>query len=188
MEHPEKQISSERLYEGKILALRRDIVELENGNSAVREVVEHSGGVGILALDDESNVLMVRQFRYGIGRGSLEIPAGKREYDEDPATCGIRELEEETGYVADEFLPFGFIDPTPAYCSEVIYLYHAKGLHPTKQRLDPDEFLSIERIPFEEAVRLCLNGGITDAKTVVAVLKLYAMENASSLQGQPGQL
>lgn len=171
MINPEKPVSTERIYDGKILAVRRDLVELENGSQAVREVVEHSGGVGVLALDD-GKVLMVRQFRYGIGRESLEIPAGKRERGEDPAACGFRELEEETGYVAGDFRPFGFIDPTPAYCSEVIWLFLAKNLRPTKQQLDPDELLSIERIPFQEAVRLCLNGGITDAKTVAAVLKL----------------
>jgi ADP-ribose pyrophosphatase len=171
----EKPISTEMMYEGKILNVRRDMVELENGRIATREVIEHTGGVGILALDAEDRVLMVRQYRYGIGRESLEIPAGKRERGEDPRLCGIRELEEETGYIAGKFKAFGSVDPTPAYDSEVIHLFLAEDLQPTAQRLDPDEFLSVERIPFAEVVALCLNGGITDAKTLAAVMKLHAV-------------
>ncbi|MDL2234176.1 NUDIX hydrolase [Ruminococcaceae bacterium OttesenSCG-928-L11] len=181
MEHPsvivpEKAVSGRDIFRGKIINVREDTVELPNGASAIREVVEHSGGVGVLALDDADNVLMVRQFRYAIGRESLEIPAGKREKGEDPRVCGIRELEEETGYVASEFTDFGSLDPTPAYCTEVIHLFLAKGLTYRSQRLDEDEFLAVERVPLAEAVEMCRDGRITDAKTLVAILKYHSMQ------------
>lgn len=175
MSTEEQFIATQRIYDGKIINVRKDTVTLQNGATASREVVEHSGGVGVLAIDDQDNVLMVRQYRYAIGRDSLEIPAGKREYGEDPAECGIRELEEETGYAAREFLPFGSLDPTPAYVTEVIHLFLARDLVPTKQNLDPDEFLSVEPVPFDKALELCLSGEITDAKTLVAVLKYKAL-------------
>jgi len=167
----EKQVSSNTVYSGKIINVRNDTVELANGKLANREVVEHSGGVGVLAIDEHDNVLMVRQFRYGIGRESLEIPAGKLEPGEAPMVCGMRELEEETGYIAGSFEPFGSLDPTPAYVSEVIHLFLARDLKLSAQKLDEDEFLSVEEIPLTTAIELCLNGGITDAKTVIAVLK-----------------
>jgi ADP-ribose pyrophosphatase len=179
----EKPLSSERIYEGRVVNLRRDRVELADGSTATREVVEHSGGVAVLALDEADNVFMVRQFRYGIGRETLEIPAGKRERGEDPRLCGLRELEEETGHVAGRFKAFGSVDPTPAYDSEVIHLFLAEDLRPTAQRLDPGEFLSVERIPFAEVVALCLSGDITDAKTLAAVLKLYAMRQGTQVEG-----
>ena len=171
MIHQEICVETQRLYEGKVLNLRRDTVLLENGAQATREVVEHNGGVGVLAIDDQNRVLMVRQYRYGIGRISLEIPAGKREGTEDPALCGRRELEEETGYQAKDFRPFGSLDVSPAYDSEVIYLFLAKELTPAKQNLDEDEFLTVERIPLEEALALCQDGTITDSKTLVALYK-----------------
>ena len=171
MIHQEICVETQRLYEGKVLNLRRDTVLLENGAQATREVVEHNGGVGVLAIDDQNRVLMVRQYRYGIGRISLEIPAGKREGNEDPALCGRRELEEETGYQAKDFRPFGSLDVSPAYDSEVIYLFLAKELTPAKQNLDEDEFLTVERVPLEEALALCQNGTITDSKTLVALYK-----------------
>ena len=167
----EKQISSKRIYEGKVVNLRCDTVELADGRTARREVVEHSGGVAVLALDENGCVLMVRQYRYGVGRESLEIPAGKREPGEDPALCGMRELEEETGYRAGSFEPFGSLDPTPAYDSEVIHLFLAKNLTPTAQKLDEGEVLTVEKIPLQKAAELCLNGTITDAKTQIAIYK-----------------
>jgi ADP-ribose pyrophosphatase len=167
----EKTLSVQRVYEGKIINLRRDTVELEGGGTAVREVVEHSGGVGVLALDEKDRVLMVRQFRYGVGRESLEIPAGKLNPGEDPEACGRRELEEETGYRPVSMTSMGFIDPSPAYVGEIIYIFLASGLEKTSQNLDEDERLEVERVPFDKAVAMCITGEITDAKTVAAVLK-----------------
>jgi ADP-ribose pyrophosphatase len=171
----EKLISSERIFDGRVIGVRRDVVELPDGTRTTRELIEHNGGVGVLAITDDGHILMVRQYRYGIGRESLEIPAGKLEKGESPRLCGIRELEEETGHIAGEFLDFGSMDPTPAYDSEVISLFLARKLTPTAQRLDPGELLSVERVPFDEALALCLNGGITDAKTQIAILKYKAV-------------
>jgi len=169
--HNEKTLSTEILYKGSILTLKHCTVELENGETANREVVEHSGGVAVLAVDEAENVLFVRQFRYPYGQELLELPAGKLEPGEDPAKCGLRELEEETGFAAEEYRPFGQIYPTPGYTTEVLHLFLARGLIRTHQHLDEDEFLTVEKIPFQTALELCLRGEIKDAKTVVPILK-----------------
>lgn len=172
MELFEKTLSKDYKYNGKIINMRVDEAELENGKTAIREVVEHSGGVCVAALDEDNCLLMVKQFRYPYGEVLLEIPAGKREKGEDPIECGKRELEEETGYTAEKFIDLGKLYPTPAYVDEVIYMYYAENLSQTHQHLDEDEFLSVERVPFDDAVKMVMNGEIRDAKTQVAILKL----------------
>ena len=167
----EKTLESEILFTGKVVTLRKDKVELQNGATAYREVVEHPGGVAVLALDEKQNVLFVRQFRYPMRKVLLELPAGKLEKGEDPARCGLRELEEETGYLAGDFRFLGQFYPTPGYVGEVLYLYLAGSLQATRQKLDKDEFLSVEKIPLEDALKKCLSGEIEDAKTLVALLK-----------------
>lgn len=174
LEHFEKKLGTQRIYEGRIINLRNDTVELENGNEASREVIEHSGGVGVLAVDDQENILLVRQFRYPTGQSLLEIPAGKRSPGEDPLACGIRELEEETGCVSNNVRPLGELYPTPAYCTEVIYLFLATGLTATAQHLDEDEFLTVERVPARQVLQWVLEGKIPDAKTQIAVLRYFA--------------
>jgi len=174
--HKEELTGSRTIYEGKIITLKACTVRLENGAEVLRELVEHPGGVGILALDEEENVLLVRQYRFGAGQVLLELPAGKLEPGEDPAQCGMRELEEETGCCAASFAPLGRIHPTPAYVSEVIYIFLARGLTHKRQSLDADEFLTVEKVPLRQAVQLCLDGGITDAKTVFALLKYSALQ------------
>lgn len=181
MSHSETKLTSEMIYEGKILNLRRDTVRLENGNTALREVIEHSGGVAVLALDDDGCIFMVRQFRYPTGGTLLELPAGKLEKGEDPATCGIRELEEECGCTASVFQPLATLIPTCAYDTEVIRVYYAAQLSVSQQHLDPDEFLTVEKIPFERAVEMVLSGEITDAKTQVGILKFKALRDAGRI-------
>ena len=167
----EKTLRREDKFEGKILNVHVDEVLLPNGKTATREVVDHVDGVAVLALDERNNVLTVTQYRYVFGRTLLEIPAGKLDPGEDPVTGALRELKEETGAVPDIFLPLGRIIPAPGCYGEVLHLFLVKGLHMEEQHLDPDEFLNVERIPFEEMVHRCLNGEIEDAKTVAAVLK-----------------
>ena len=172
MDLTEKTICREDKFQGRILSVHVDTVLLPNGNTSTREVVDHVDGVAVLPLDERNNVLTVTQYRYVFGRTLLEIPAGKLDPGEDPVTGALRELKEETGAVPDTFLPLGRIIPAPGCYGEVLHLFLAKGLHMEEQHLDPDEFLNVERIPFNEMVHRCLNGEIEDAKTVAAVLKV----------------
>lgn len=173
----EKTLSSEQKYDGKIVKLFVDRAELENGEVVTREMIKHPGGVCIVPLDENNNVLMVRQFRYPPHKVLLEIPAGKLEYGENHRECGLRELKEETGCTCDEFTYLGNLIPTPAYDNEVIHMYLARGLHGGEQDLDDDEFLDVEKIPLEKAVEMVMNNEIEDAKTQIALLKTNVLLN-----------
>ncbi len=175
MELTEKMLSRTEQYSGPLFSVHTDQVLLPNGHTTYREVVEHVDGVAVLPLDERNNVLTVTQYRYVFGKTLLEIPAGKLDPGEEPAVGALRELKEETGAVPDTFLPLGRIIPAPGCYSEVLHLFLARGLHMEEQCLDPDEFLNVERIPFDEMVHRCLTGEIEDAKTVAAVLKAKAL-------------
>lgn len=178
----EKQIKAEYLYKGKIINVRRDEIELPNGAPAFREVVEHPGGVCVAALTDNDEVLFVRQYRYPYSEVILEIPAGKRDSrDEDPLVCGKRELKEETGASAEKYIFLGELYPTPGYCGEVIYMYAATNLSFGDRAPDEDEFLEVEKIPLEKAVKMIMSGEIKDAKTQAAVLKLKLLKNKGEI-------
>jgi len=151
--------------------VRLDTVRLPNGEEAKREVVGHPGGVCILAIDEGERVLVVSQYRYPYKEVVREIPAGKLEYGEDPREAAIRELEEETGAIAGEFRYLGEIYPSPGYSDEIIRMYLARDLTFKEAHLDADEFLNLERVPFQELVEQVITGEIKDAKTVAAVLK-----------------
>ena len=166
MAHFEKRLSSETKFEGRVITVTLDRVELENGGTSTREVVRHHGGAGVAALNDEGELYLVRQYRYALDRELIEIPAGKRE------------LGEEAGLAAAEYRDLGYIIPTCGYCSEIIYLYAAKGLSPVGQHLDADEFLSVFTLPLDKAAEMVLSGEITDSKTVAAVLKVKALRDA----------
>ena len=170
-------LSREDKFHGRVVSVHVDQVMLPNGHQSFREVVEHNGGVAILALDDDNNVLTVTQYRYVFGREMLEIPAGKLEENEDPASAALRELREETGATPDEFLPLGTILPSPGCYGETLHLYLARGLHFGAAQPDEDELLRVERIPFDEMVRRVLTGKIMDGKTVAAVLKAKLLLN-----------
>ncbi len=167
----EKTLSSEQKFDGKIVKLFVDRIELEDGREATREVIKHPGGVCVLPLDENGDVLFVRQFRYPHQKVLLEIPAGKLEYGENHSECGLRELKEETGCTCDRYDYLGSLIPTPAYCGEVIHMYLARGLHYGEQKLDSGEFLDIIRIPLERAVEMVMNNEIGDSKTQIALLK-----------------
>ncbi|HBI84942.1 MAG TPA: ADP-ribose pyrophosphatase [Ruminococcus sp.] len=168
----EKKLGSEEIYHGRILHVTRDTVLLENGTEAIREVIHHPGGACVVALTDAGEVLMVRQFRYPHAAETLELPAGKLEYGEDPLTCATRELREEAGASAPKLEPLGYLYPTPAYDKEVIYMYLARNLTLSgTQDLDTDEFLDVVRVPLREAVEMVMRNELPDAKTQIALLK-----------------
>lgn len=178
MELTERRLSRKDIFAGRIVTVHVDTVALPNGESATREVVDHPGGVAVLPLDGENNVLAVTQYRYPFGRTTLEIPAGKLDHPgEDPYEAGLRELREETGAVPGIYKSLGRILPSPGCYGEILHLYLAQDLRMERQHLDEDEFLNVERIPFGEMVRRCLSGEIEDAKTVAAVLKAKILLN-----------
>lgn len=172
MNFEEKTLSTNEIYKGRIITLHVDEIELPDGSKASREVVEHSGGVCVAALTEENELFFVRQYRYPYKKVLLELPAGKLEKGEDPLEAGMRELEEECGVVAEKVISMGTVYPTVAYCSEIIYLFAAKGLSRTKQHLDEGEFLDVEKIKVEKAVEMVMSGEISDSKTVALVLKI----------------
>ena len=174
MAHTEKILHSTLLRHGRVFDYEEREVALEDGSTALRDVITHHGGVAVLALDEEDRLLMVRQYRSGAGRELLELPAGKLEAGEDPAACGIRELEEECGLITDCVTPLATLWPTPAYCSERITVYKAGKLSPGTVHLDEGEFVTPEWVPFEQAVEMVLSGEITDAKSQIGILK-YAV-------------
>ena len=168
----EIKTGSEEIFDGIILHVFKDTVELPNGNPATREVIRHVGAVGIVPLTDDGKVIVERQFRYPLNRVITEIPAGKLDsLTEDRLSAAKRELEEETGYTAAEWTDMGDYYPTPAYCDERITLYLARGLSLGQRHLDEDEFLNFEAVPLETLVAQVMDGTITDGKTQVAILK-----------------
>ena len=175
MPHFEKTLSSKEIFDGKVIRVCHDSVELENGETALREVVYHNGGVCVLPLTDSGEVIFVKQFRYPYKEEVLELPAGKLNLGEDPFESAVRELKEETGAEAKNYTPLGRLYPSPGYCGEIITMYLAQDLSFGEQSLDDDEFLDTVRIPFEKAVEMVLAGKIPDAKTQTAILKAKLM-------------
>lgn len=167
----EKTIESKIVYEGSCITVCADKAELENHTIADRDLIKHPGGVCVVAITDNNEILFVRQFRYPHKKVLLEIPAGKLNWGEDHYECGKRELKEETGYSCTQYTYIGKLFPTPAYDTEIIHMYLAKGLVKGEQNLDDDEFLEVEHIPFDEAVRMVMDNEIEDAKTQLAILK-----------------
>ena len=168
----EKTISSEVLYKGRIFTRKKKKVILPDGNTADRDIVMDNGGVCIVAITHDLKVLTVKQYRSPYDEIIEEIPAGKRESkDEDPLVCGKRELLEETGATAEHYYFLGELYPTPGYCDEVIYMYAAWGLSFGEMNLDQDEFLTVEKPPFNTLIDKVLKGEIKDSKTQAALLK-----------------
>ena len=174
----EKEIQRTLIYDGKIMQVTREEVELENGEHAYREVVYHHGGVCILAVKDHQ-IILVKQFRYPNRIQTIEVPAGKLEKDEDPQDCAFRELEEETNNRARDMKFIMKVLPSPGYTSEWLYLYEAIDFEEVNDALagDDDEFIDIIKLDINEAYQKVLDGEIVDAKTVIAIMYAYQKDH-----------
>lgn len=169
----EEKIGSEDIFDGHLLHVKRDTVKLPNGGEATREWISHPGASAVIPVLDDGQVILVKQYRYPIGRVTLEIPAGKLDApDEDPLLCATRELSEETGYKAENITKLTTIATTVGFSNEYIHLYAATGLTAGKQHTDEDEFINVVKMPLAKAVELVNNGEIYDAKSVTAILML----------------
>lgn len=171
MPHTEAMLESKEIFNGRVIRVTLDKVQLEDGTTSTREVVHHHGGACVLPVDADGNVTMVRQFRYALGEELWELPAGKLEAGEDPFEAAKRELSEECGLTADTYTELGVVYPTVGYDSERIYLWAAEGLHTVGQHLDAGEFLDVVKMPFAQALGLVMEGTIRDSKTQIALLK-----------------
>ncbi len=176
----EKITNREIIFDGKIFTVARDDVLLENGQSAFRELVIHNGGAGILPVDNECNVTLVRQYRSGVAKKMTEICAGKLEKGESPFDCAVRELEEELGLKAKNVIELGTIAATPAYDSEIIYIYLATELESVPSHTDDGEFLDVIKMPLSDALDLVMLGELEDAKTQIAILKAERILNGKA--------
>ena len=176
----EKKVSSEAIFDGVLLHVKRDTVELPNGKEATREWIKHPGASSVIPILPDGRIILVRQYRYPIGEVTLEVPAGKLDApDEDPLVCAERELSEETGYTAARITKLTTIATTVGFSNEKIHLYAAEGLTPGKQHTDEDEFINVVKVPLEEAVAMTRDGRIVDAKSVISILMLAAQQNAA---------
>ena len=171
MELFEKKLTSRQVFDGVVVKLFVDEVELPNGEKSVREIVRHPGAVCVVPVDNDGNVIMVRQYRYAFSQVLLEIPAGKLEKGEEPLPAAMRELEEETGTVAGKIEYMGELYTTVAIFDEKIHMYLATDLTYKDAHPDQDEFLEVEKVPLDTLVKMVMDGEIKDSKTQVAILK-----------------
>lgn len=172
MIYDEMTIKSEKIYEGKIVTLRVDTIELPDQKYSKREIVEHNGGVGVIALDSENKIILVKQYRKAASKALLEIPAGKLEINEEPRETAIRELEEETGYKAESMKYLMEFYPTPGYCTEKIFIFEADKLVAGEQNLDQNEYVDVYSFSLDDVFAMVERGEIIDAKTIIAIYHL----------------
>jgi ADP-ribose pyrophosphatase len=176
MNFEEKTLNSQIVYDGKVMTVIRDDVEISDGHKSFREVVLHSGGVVILALKDEDTILLVKQFRYPLKQTVLELPAGKLELGENPDDACKRELEEETGYRANTWKSLGYINTTPGICTEKLYLYLAKNLEFVGEHPDEGEIIKAQEYKLNDVLNMVKNGEINDAKTLCTLFRSRLMK------------
>ncbi len=160
-------------YRGALFSFVSEDVTLPNGSRTEMGMVRHPGSVGIVPFLDGDTIIMERQYRHAVGAYLLEIPAGTLEPGEKPLDCARRELAEETGFTAGEFIDLGKIHIIPAYSDESIWIYLARGLTPAGQNLDRDEVIEVVNYPFEQTLRMIANGQITDALTIVGLQRVW---------------
>lgn len=168
MDYSEKTMKTDKLYEGKIINLRVDTVELPDKKYSKREIVEHPGSVGIIAIIDDS-LLMVRQFRKAVEKNLLEIPAGKMEINEEPRETALRELHEETGYRAERIEYLCEFYTSPGFTDEKIYLFLASDLVQEDLEVETNEYIELEKIKIDELMEMVEKGEITDSKTIIGI-------------------
>jgi ADP-ribose pyrophosphatase len=158
-----------QVYEGRIVSLRLEEVSLPNGGKVTLEVVHHPGAAAVVAVDDEGEVALLRQYRHAAGGFIWEVPAGTLKGEETPGSCAVRELREEAGLDAAQWTELGCIFTTPGFCDERIYLFLARGLSACEQRLDEDEVLTVSRFSLTRAIDMIRAGEIRDAKSIAAL-------------------
>jgi ADP-ribose pyrophosphatase len=168
--HREDRLVSETVYDGRVFHIDSMTVRLPDGRTAGRDVLRHNGGACIVPLDASGNLHLVRQYRIAIARETLEIPAGKLEPNEDPMSCAIRELREETGLTAGRIESLIRIHTTPGYSDELLHIFLATELQEGDSCTDEDEFLTSETHSMEACLQMVEDGTITDSKTVVGIL------------------
>lgn len=184
MPNPEHTVATERIFRGRIVGLRVDTIQLPGGRVSLREIVEHSGSVAIVPLDDHGNVLMVRQYRKPVEQELLEIPAGMLEPGEEPVTAARRELEEETGYTAHRIEPLIQFFTSPGFCDEEMHVFLATGLVAGQPNPDEDEQIDLVPVPLAHVPEMIRHGEIRDGKSIAALL--LAIQNGGD--GNPAVL
>lgn len=180
----ETTVSTEPVFQGRVISLQIDTVKLPDGTTATREIVKHPGAVAVLAVH-EGRLLLVDQYRQAMGRCELEIPAGKLEPGEDPAEAAVRELQEETGYRCDKLTHLHSFYTSPGFADEIIHLYLAEQLSPGEMSPDVDEFLEVQEVTLEEALDLIAEGRIADAKTIMAVYIWQLKDARAQAEARP---
>ncbi len=173
----EAPVSSETVFQGRLLHVKRDRVRMPDGKQAEREYIVHPGAVVVIALTDRGELVMERQYRYALGRDFFELPAGKIDPGEEPETTARRELAEETGYRAAKWTRLGAVHPSIGYASERIEIFLAEGLTAAGASPDDEEFLEIFTLPLATAIEWVRTGAITDSKSIAA---LFWMDKLAS--------
>lgn len=171
----EDKQSSEYIFNGSLLQVYKDTVVLPNGKIALREYIKHQGAVAVVPVTLKNEIIVVKQYRYPIGRTTIEIPAGKLDKGEEPLIAAKRELSEETGVFGADIESIGNLYPSVAYTDELIYMYMARNLQYGNKHTDEDEFLDVDKIYIEDFIDMILKGEIEDSKTQAAVLKVYTI-------------
>ena len=174
----EKTLSSKPIFSGQIIKLRVDTVEMPDGREATREIVEHADCIAVVTIDNEDNVLLVKQFRKPVEKDLLEIPAGAIDDGEDPETAVRRELREETGYVPGKLVPLGGFYSAPGFCTEYLHLYLASDLTPSPLIAEDTESIEVIRVPINQIMSLITSGGICDAKSIAGLLRFLEYRKA----------